>query len=84
MRLTIIPSDGAVYKDNVSYIGLDLSSSPVNVHALQWFGSKGWVEFSMDESFVKPVNENIDVLPDWALTALQKWEEANANQIGTE
>lgn len=37
-RLTIIPSDGAVYTDSGAQINLDLSSCgvPENIHALQW------------------------------------------------
>lgn len=84
MKVTIIPADGAVYKDGVCVSSLDLSFAPQNVHALQWLDSKGWIEFSVDENFVKPANENIGSLPDWATTALQKWEEANANQTGAE
>lgn len=78
MKLTIIPSDGAVYKDSVSYSDLDLSSAPANVHALQWNGTKGWVEFVEDENFHKPANEIIDALPSWVNGALAKWEEAKA------
>ena len=75
MKLTIIPSDGAVYKDGVSYSGLDLSVVPTNVHALQWYDSEGEVEFN---GRPKPQNELITVLPDWANACLTKWDEAKA------
>ena len=75
MKLTIIRADGAVYKDGVSYSGLDLSSVPTDVHALQWYGTEGEVEFN---GRPKPQNEPITVLPDWANVCLTKWDEAKA------
>jgi hypothetical protein len=70
MKLTIIPIDGAVYKDGISYSGLDLSIVPANVHALQWDEVAGWIEFK------DPVpNEEITSLPAWANACLAKWEE---------
>lgn len=76
MKLTIIPADGAVYKDDVSYSGLVLSGAPENVHALQWDNNAGWIEFNSESEFSKPANQHINVLPDWANTALEKWGEA--------
>lgn len=78
MKITVIPADGAVYKDSVSFSGLDLSCAPADVHALQWFGEKGWIEFSVDEEFNKPANQTITELPMWVATALTKWDEAQA------
>lgn len=78
MKLTIIKSDGAVYKDGVSYSGLDLLSVPNNVHALQWNGTKGFIEFVEDDDFNKQANEAIQELPNWALDALSKWDEAKS------
>jgi len=77
MKLTIIRSDGAVYKDGVSYSGLDLSSVPTDVHALQWYGTEGEVEFNGKP---KPQNEIISELPAWAITASTKWDEAKVAQ----
>jgi hypothetical protein len=67
MKLTIIPSDGAVYKDGNSYSGLDLSTAPSNVHALQW-----------KDDGTKPQNEIITELPSWANACVTKWDEAKA------
>lgn len=73
MRLTIIPSDGAVYENGVVYSNLTWEGTPINVHALQWFDTDtGWIEFNDG----KP-NEDIDVLPDWALNAEAAWDQAN-------
>ena len=78
MKLTIIRTDGAVYKDGVSYSNLDLSSIPANVHALQFndASNAGWIEFAQDDFGDKPANEKITALPVWATTAMGKWNEA--------
>ena len=87
MRLTIIPADGAVYKDALSYSGLDLSFVPADIHALQWYDTYGEVEFKrqlVDGQVVHPQNEIITVLPDWANQAVVKWDEAEAARIAAE
>jgi hypothetical protein len=80
MKLTIIRADGAVYKDGVSYSGLDLTAVPADVHALQFNSAtnKGWIEFSDNDDGTKPQNEAITALPAWATTAATKWDEAKA------
>ena len=75
MKLTIIREDGAVYKDNVSYSSLDLSSVPANVHALQWYETEGEIEFN---GRPKLPNELITELPDWANACVNKWNEVKA------
>jgi len=75
MKLTIIRSDNAVYKDGVAYSDLDLSVVPTNIHALQWYDYEGEVEFNGKP---KPQNELITVLPDWVNVCLTKWDEAKA------
>lgn len=72
MKLTIIKDDGAVYKDNKSYSNLSLPTIPSDVHALQWNGSAGHIEFVNN---VK-VNETITDLPSWANDALIEWQTA--------
>jgi hypothetical protein len=78
MKLTIIPVDGAVYKDGYSYGGLDLSAAPNNVHALQWKDTAGWIEFTDNDEGTKLQNETITELPSWANTCVAKWDEAKA------
>jgi hypothetical protein len=82
MKLTIIREDGAVYKDGISYSGLDLSAVPTNVHALQFndASNAGWIEFTQDDFGDKAANEKITSIPAWATTALTKWDEAKAVQ----
>ena len=80
MKITIIRVDGAVYKDGVSYANLDLSAIPTSIHALQFNteSNKGWVEYVMDDEGHTPQNMQITALPDWAVTACTKWDEAKA------
>ena len=78
MRLTIIPVDGFVCVDNVSkFQPLDLSNCgiPSTVHALQWYDTKGWIEFADDgDPFTpKPPNELIEALPVWANQCVNVW-----------
>ena len=80
MRLTIIPVDGFVSVDNVSkYQPLDLSTCgiPTDVHAIQWYDTKGWIEFSDDgDPFTpKPQNELIESLPAWANACVKVWQD---------
>lgn len=75
MNLVIIPIDGAVYVDGVPYSGLPISA-PESVHALQWKSTKGWIEFVDSDEGVKPQNESITELPEWATVAMVKWQEA--------
>lgn len=74
MNLTIITADGAVYVDGHSFSGL-VFSAPANVHALQWKGTKGWIEFIDNDDGTKPENQAITELPSWAVEAKAKWDE---------
>lgn len=77
-RITIIPSDGVVIVDgNAKFQPFDLSDCgiPSDVHALQWFGATGWVEFveSPDGGAKRP-NQEINALPAWAESCVTVWE----------
>jgi hypothetical protein len=73
MKLSIIVADNSVAKNEVGYVGLDLStcSIPANVWALQWDGIKGHIEYQG-----QGVNTEIDELPNWAEAAEIKWQAA--------
>lgn len=75
MKLTIIPSDGAVYENGICYSDLTWTGTPIDVHALQFDTdlSYGWLEYV---DGVKP-NEDIFELPQWALNAEAAWTAAN-------
>lgn len=79
MRLTIIPSDNFVSVDgDGSHQPLDLSvcGIPPEVHALQWYENRGWIEFDdpADPFAPKHPNEDIYLLPEWALNCVEVWE----------
>ena len=42
---TVIKADTAIYVDGVSVEGCDMSGLPNDLHALQWDGSKGHIEW---------------------------------------
>lgn len=70
-RITIIPADGFVSIDGVCKSHpLDYSSCgiPADVHALQWYDTRGWIEFNDDnDPFTpKPTNQEVTELPVWA------------------
>lgn len=75
MRLTIIPSDKSVYVNEKFHNNLTWEGTPENVHALQWFETQGWIEFKDENPYdnIKPANENITELPQWALNAIDAW-----------
>lgn len=72
MKLTIIPSDGTVQKDGESYKELNLTACniPSDVHALQWYGDSGEIEY-IDHTLP---NETINVLPQWATDCVAVWD----------
>lgn len=79
MRLTIVPVDGTVIVDGVvKYQPLDLSSCgvPSEVHALQWYGTRGWIEFNDDADPFTPKapNEDLSTLPAWAEACVAVWD----------
>jgi hypothetical protein len=83
MRLIIVPVDGAVYVDGVSYSDLDLSFVPADVHALQWYDTYGELEFKrsfVDGQLVHPANQMLTELPSWADTAKTVWDAAKVAQ----
>jgi hypothetical protein len=71
MKVTIIPSDGAVYIDEVCRQPLTWTGTPVTVHALQWLDVEGWIEFNDGNP-----NQSITALPQWADNAIEAWIQA--------
>jgi hypothetical protein len=69
-RITIIIEDGFVRQDSVQCEGVDVSSAPVGLHAFQWYGTKGELEFSNLVDGTKPQNEFVTELPAWASTCV--------------
>lgn len=76
MKLTIIVDDKAVYEDGVCYSGLNLSTIPTGIHALQWdtVSNTGWIEFSGSSQ----PNQIINTLPSWGTDSMNAWASAHA------
>ena len=80
MKLVIIPDDFRVGIDALNYDGIDMSQIDPSIHAVQWYGEYGEVEFKTkfeNGQIVKPQNQIItDVTPyQWAVDA---WNVAKA------
>lgn len=73
MKVTIVRPDGFVSIDGVAYSGLDMASVDQSIHALQWSGEAGEVEFVNDEQGHKPANVFIDSLDDFQ-GAIAVWQ----------
>lgn len=59
MRLTIVADDGAVGVDGEFFTPIDLSQMDLSIHAVQWYGEYGEVEYKTrleNGAFVKPAN----------------------------
>ncbi|MCG3774758.1 MAG: hypothetical protein JW395_1583 [Nitrospira sp.] len=59
MNLTIIKSDNSVYIDGRA-ISVDCSDLPTEVHAIQWNGDSGWIEYINGPGLPVKINETID------------------------
>lgn len=64
MRVTIISDDGYVYIEGQAEI-VDLSSLDEDIHAVQWYGTRGEVEYKTDyiENTRKPNEIITDIAP---------------------
>jgi hypothetical protein len=74
MKLTIIKDMGLVHVDGSGFEGLDMSSVPSNVHALQWDSDNSLGEIEHTDN----TNESITVLPSWANTVKGLHDDAQA------
>ena len=74
MKITLLNDDNALGLDGVFYSGLDFSNVPDNIHAIQWNGTKGEIEFYTDEDGEKPANQKITELPDWVMALKPQWD----------
>lgn len=83
MRLTIVADDGAVGVDGEFFSGLDLSQLDASVHAVQWYGEYGEVEYKTqleNGAFVKPANVLITDATPYQF-AVDVWNTAKAQAI---
>lgn len=64
MRFTFIPSDNLAIVDGIAR-HLPGIEAPPDVHAVQWHGEAGAVEYRMAADGTKPPNARITSLDDW-------------------
>lgn len=71
-RITVVKVDGVVCVDGRCFFGIDMSSMPDNLHAMQWFGTAGEEE-RRDIQTGRPVNLPITSLDAYS-DVLDQWE----------
>lgn len=78
MRVTIVPDDGFVSKDGVGYSGVTFSIDS-SIHAVQWYGTYGEVEFKVVVDGVNITKQQNSIITDFSMfqNALDCWESAN-------
>lgn len=65
-RVTIVPSDTVCIIDGVSRTGVDMSSIPANLHAMQWYRTWGEEEYVNPETLQMQANVRITSLDAYA------------------
>jgi len=76
MLVTIIPPDNAVYVDG-KMLTVDCASIAQEIHAVQWTGSNGWIEYVNAPGSPVRLNEEIDTLDAFA-QLIDSWSTENA------
>lgn len=71
-RIVIVVADKFCSVDGVGYNGVDMSSVSLDVHAVQWFGTNGWIELKPVD-FMQPPNEAITDMDRFA-EVIASWE----------
>jgi hypothetical protein len=71
-RVTIVPADGFISIDGRGFQGLDLSALDPQIHAVQWFGTRGEMELVPDENG-RPANIAIASIA-FVQSALDAWQ----------
>lgn len=82
VKIAIIPEDSIVVVDKKGYSGLDLSFLLPSVHAVQWYGAEGEVEY-VDAQGRPTHNETITDFTPYQ-PALDAWQAAKAAEEAEE
>lgn len=83
MRLVIVADDGAVGVDGEFFSRLDLPQLDAGIHAVQWYGEYGEVEYKTrleNGAFVKPANLLITDASPYQF-AVDAWNTAKAQAL---
>lgn len=86
MRVSIIKDDNMVVVDGYGISGIDLSSMPSNVSAVQWYETYGEVEYyteTLNGTKTKPENTSILSFSDYQFAVDAHTEAAAAINIET-
>ena len=75
-KLTIVPIDGLVSIDGQGYTKLSMTDVPEDIHALQWYGKGGEIEFIADDYGETKPYIRINKLPKWIEKSISVWETA--------
>ena len=67
MRVIILPKEGTVTVDGESLGDFDMTKVSNDIHALQWYGDRGEIEYidNPDDDVEGKPNKLIDKLPVW-------------------
>lgn len=77
LQITIVPDDRQVIVNGVAYI-VDCSSVDPDIHAVQWRGEKGEIEFKFKDDVRNPNQKITDMRPFQAVIELWNVEHAKA------
>ncbi|WAW10008.1 hypothetical protein NB640_12435 [Oxalobacter vibrioformis] len=72
-QITIVPENGLVMIDGRGFEGLDMTSLASNIHAVQWYGNSGEIEYKINAQGVKPANTSFYSLDAYA-RIIALWE----------
>lgn len=78
MRITVIVHDGLISIDGSTVTGVDLSSVPNDIHAIQWYGTDGELEIK-DSRGRMIENRQIDSFDEFDFI-ITLWEQAKAQE----
>ena len=67
MRVIIVPKDVVVTVDGIGLGDFDMSKVPDDIHAVQWYDTRGEIEYidNPDDDIEGKPNKLIDKLPAW-------------------
>jgi hypothetical protein len=76
MKLTIIRPDGIVIVDGVA-LKVDCSTVATDIHAVQWNGQRGHIEYAVDDVGNKKLNDQIEDVAQFR-PIIDSWNAAKA------
>jgi hypothetical protein len=81
LRATIIPSDKFCSVDGVGFVGVDITSIAIDVHAVQWFGTWGEQEILDLKTGRIERNEKIQSLDTYQSVLNSYWKIRTAHDV---